>query len=70
MGRIGTLEIVLIVLVIIILFGARRIPELMRSLGSGIREFKKGAKGEFEDKEGGDAEAASTEKPAAEEKPE
>jgi sec-independent protein translocase protein TatA len=42
MGRIGTTEILLIVLVIIILFGARRIPDLMRSLGSGVREFKKG----------------------------
>jgi sec-independent protein translocase protein TatA len=42
MGRIGTTEILLIVLVIVILFGAKRIPDLMRSLGSGVREFKKG----------------------------
>jgi len=36
------------VLVVLLLFGARRIPELMRSLGSGVREFKKGMKGEEE----------------------
>jgi sec-independent protein translocase protein TatA len=46
MGRIGTTEIILIIVAIIILFGARRIPELMRSLGSGVREFKKGARGD------------------------
>ncbi|MFH1313065.1 MAG: twin-arginine translocase TatA/TatE family subunit [Candidatus Eisenbacteria bacterium] len=55
LGRIGTTEIILIVVVILILFGARRIPELMRSLGSGVREFKKGAKGEVEE-EGGEEE--------------
>ena len=44
--RIGTTEIILIAAVILILFGARRIPELMRSLGSGAREFKKGMRGE------------------------
>ena len=49
MGRIGTTEIILIVIVILILFGAKRIPHLMRSLGSGVREFKKGARGEAED---------------------
>ncbi len=47
MGRIGTFEIILIILVIVLLFGARRIPELMRSIGSGVREFKKGSRGEM-----------------------
>jgi sec-independent protein translocase protein TatA len=41
---IGWQEILLIVLVIVLLFGARRIPELMRSVGKGIRELKKGMK--------------------------
>ena len=50
MGRIGTTEILLIVLVIIILFGAKRIPDLMRSLGSGVREFKKGMRDNAEEK--------------------
>lgn len=45
----GPREIVVIVLIIVLLFGARRIPELMRSLGSGMREFKKGVQGDDED---------------------
>lgn len=44
---IGTQEIILIVLVVIILFGATKIPELARSLGRATGEFKK-AKGEAE----------------------
>ncbi len=43
MGTIGITELVIIFLIIVVLFGARRIPELMRGLGSGIREFKKAA---------------------------
>jgi sec-independent protein translocase protein TatA len=39
-GRVGSGELLLILLVFIVLFGARRIPELARSLGKGIREFK------------------------------
>ena len=41
-GWIGTPEIVIIVLVIILLFGGRKIPELMKGLGKGIKEFKEG----------------------------
>ena len=41
MFGLGTTELLLILLVVVILFGARRIPELMRGLGSGIKEFKK-----------------------------
>ncbi len=42
----GFWEILLIVLVILLLFGGRRIPELMRGIGQGINNFKKGVKGE------------------------
>lgn len=42
----GAPELLLIVLIIVVLFGARRIPELMRGLGSGIKEFKKAASGQ------------------------
>ena len=42
----GFWEILLIVLVILLLFGGRRIPELMRGIGQGITNFKKGVKGE------------------------
>lgn len=39
----GAPEIILIVLALVLLFGAKKIPELMRGLGSGIKEFKKAA---------------------------
>lgn len=43
MPHIGFQEILLILLIIVVLFGAKKIPELMRGLGSGIKEFKKAA---------------------------
>ncbi len=48
MGRIGMPEILIILVVVLLLFGGRKIPELMKGLGSGINEFKKAAKGEEE----------------------
>lgn len=41
----GTPEIILIVLVILLLFGGRKIPELMKGLGRGIKSFKDGMNG-------------------------
>ncbi len=41
MGGIGWPEILVVVLIIVVLFGSKKIPELMRGLGSGIKEFKK-----------------------------
>ncbi|MGB9697176.1 MAG: Sec-independent protein translocase subunit TatA/TatB [Ignavibacteria bacterium] len=41
MGNLGTTEIILIIIAILVLFGAKKIPEFMRGLGHGIREFKK-----------------------------
>jgi sec-independent protein translocase protein TatA len=43
-GNIGATEIILIVLVILLLFGAKKIPELARGIGKGMSEFKKGLK--------------------------
>lgn len=40
LGNIGTTELILILFVVLLLFGARKIPELARGLGKGIREFK------------------------------
>jgi sec-independent protein translocase protein TatA len=40
----GPTEIILIVLVVVLLFGGRKIPELMRGLGQGMKEFKKASK--------------------------
>jgi sec-independent protein translocase protein TatA len=48
MGRIGMPEILIILVVVLLLFGGRKIPELMKGLGSGINEFKKASKGEDE----------------------
>ena len=44
----GPAEILLVVAVVLLLFGGRKIPELMRGLGQGMREFKKASKGEEE----------------------
>ena len=41
---IGPMQIVLIVIVVLLLFGGKKIPELMRGLGSGIKEFKDASK--------------------------
>jgi sec-independent protein translocase protein TatA len=44
MGNLGATEILLIVFVLLIFFGAKKIPELAQGLGKGIREFKKAVK--------------------------
>lgn len=52
--RIGWTEILVIVIVVLLLFGAKKIPELARSLGKSLNEFKKGMKdvtGEIKDDE-------------------
>ncbi|MCQ2334454.1 MAG: twin-arginine translocase TatA/TatE family subunit [Paludibacteraceae bacterium] len=42
---IGTTEIIVIALVIVLLFGGAKLPELMRGLGKGLKEFKDASKG-------------------------
>ncbi|HNX42939.1 MAG TPA: twin-arginine translocase TatA/TatE family subunit [Bacteroidales bacterium] len=44
MSKLGPWEIILIVAVILLLFGGRKIPEMMRGLGRGVKEFKDGMK--------------------------
>lgn len=52
LGGMGGSEIFLIILVLLLFFGAKRIPELARGLGKGIKEFKDASKGtEGEDKQ-------------------
>ena len=41
---VGPWQIVLVVLVVLLLFGGKKIPELMKGLGSGIKEFKQASK--------------------------
>jgi len=57
LGLPGGSEWLLILLLIVILFGARKIPELMKGLGSGIREFKKAAAGDIGSDDSKDASA-------------
>lgn len=49
-GMIGGPQIIIIVVVILLLFGGRKIPELMKGLGSGIKEFKNAAKEDSDEK--------------------
>ena len=44
MGGLGTTEILVIALLVLVLFGAKRIPEFMQGLGKGVREFRKAAR--------------------------
>ncbi|MCH5683255.1 twin-arginine translocase TatA/TatE family subunit [Niabella sp. W65] len=39
LGALGTNEIIIIMVIVLLLFGGRKIPELMRGLGKGVREF-------------------------------
>lgn len=50
MGSIGPWQVILIVLVVLILFGGKKLPELMKGLGQGVREFKDATKGESQEK--------------------
>ncbi len=42
LGNIGTTEIIIIAIIVLLLFGGKKIPELMRGIGKGIRSFKEG----------------------------
>ena len=48
-GNIGTGEIIIILVIILVFFGAKKIPELASGLGKGMREFRKAAKDIQED---------------------
>jgi sec-independent protein translocase protein TatA len=46
MGKFGPTEIILILVIVLLFFGGKKIPELMRGLGKGVKEFKDASKGE------------------------
>ena len=50
MGNFGFWEILIIVLILLLLFGGKKIPELAKGLGQGIKSFKKAISGDDEDK--------------------
>ncbi len=47
----GPTEIIIILVIVLLLFGGRKIPELMKGIGKGVTEFKKGVKDDDNDKE-------------------
>jgi len=61
MGVVGPWQIALVIVVVLLLFGGKKIPELMRGLGSGIKEFKDGMNNP--EKEKAKEETKETEKP-------
>lgn len=46
MGKLGAFEIILILAVVLLLFGGKKIPELMKGLGKGMKEFKDASRGD------------------------
>ena len=62
MGRIGLPELLIILLILVVLFGATKIPQLGRGLGEGIRNFRKGLRGGGEDG-GADPDASRPQEP-------
>ena len=61
-GWLGPWEIALIVIALLLLFGGRKIPELMKGIGKGMKEFKEGIAGEDEKKSTTTDEGNATEK--------
>ena len=59
---IGTTEIIIIALVVLLLFGGTQIPKLMRGLGRGVKEFKDGVNGKDEEPENGERKTESGER--------
>jgi sec-independent protein translocase protein TatA len=51
MGSIGLPELIVIFVIILLLFGARRLPQIARSVGKSLREFKRGMKSQMKDTE-------------------
>lgn len=49
LGILGMNEIIVILLIVLLLFGGRKIPELMKGIGKGMREFKKASSEDDED---------------------
>jgi sec-independent protein translocase protein TatA len=79
LGNIGPLEVVVVLIIALIVFGPKRLPELGRSLGKGIREFRGSVSGESDDHDerqppppeidAGEREPAAREEPVANKRP-
>ena len=49
LGNLGTGEIIIIAIIVLLLFGGKKIPELMKGIGKGVKNFKDGVKGVEDD---------------------
>lgn len=65
LGNLGGGEFLIIVFVVLLLFGGKKIPELMKGLGRGVKSFKEGLNGDEEKEEKGE----KRDKPLGDEKP-
>ena len=54
LGMVGPWQVIVIVAIVLLLFGGKKIPELMKGLGRGIKEFKEGMNPDEENKEKGE----------------
>lgn len=54
-NKIGVPGIILILIIVLLMFGGKKIPELMKGLGKGVKEFKGAANGESDDKKSDDS---------------
>lgn len=61
MPRIGPMELIIILVIVLIVFGAGRLPEIGGAIGKGIREFRRSSAGQDEEKEGGKGTTAAKE---------
>lgn len=62
----GTTEIIVIALIILLLFGGAKLPKLMKGLGKGIKQFKDASNGKYDDED--DDEVHTTDTPSDEQK--
>ena len=69
MGVIGPWQIAVIVILILLLFGGKKIPELMRGFGRGMKEFKDAVNKDYSAETKNETTASSTPTPTAENKP-
>src|SRR3954468_14855617 len=65
MPSIGPLELIIVLVIILVIFGPKRLPQAGRSLGQGLREFKDSVTGKDKDKDSGTVQASSELPPAA-----